>query len=178
MLSRKLSNAVQMRMKKEELARKMTADLNEEDYDVYEPLLNGLKLHNQSAMVFNILFLSRRIIFVGTIFLLVDVKWLFFQLQGYMLGSLLVLSYYCSFKPFESNYETSVEIFNEFNVLIVSYFALQILYSSYDPQVVQEVGKMMVQVIVIGVIVNMVLILGCMFKELKLMILTRRKKRV
>ena len=77
MLSRKISNVVALRIKKEENYRKMTADLNEEDYDVYEPLLNGLKLHNQSAIVYNIIFLSRRIIFVGTIFLLVDVKWLF-----------------------------------------------------------------------------------------------------
>ena len=115
----------------------MTANLNEEDYDVYEPLLNGLKLHNQSAVVYNIIFLSRRIIFVGTIFLLVEVKWLFFQLQGYMMASLLVLAYDCGIKPFESSYETSVEIFNEGNVLLVSYFALQILYSSYDPLVVQ-----------------------------------------
>ena len=77
MLSRKISNVVALRIKKEENARQMTANLNEEDYDVYEPLLNGLKLHNQSAIVYNIIFLSRRIIFVGTIFLLVDVKWLF-----------------------------------------------------------------------------------------------------
>ena len=45
-------------------------DVNEDDYEMYEPLLAGLKLHDRKANMFYLLFLSRRVMLVFTIFLL------------------------------------------------------------------------------------------------------------
>ena len=52
--------------------------MNIEDYDAYEPLTIGLKLHMRMAGLFNVIFLTRRIIFISMLFILTDMKWLVF----------------------------------------------------------------------------------------------------
>ena len=51
-----------------------------------------------------------------------------------MLASLLTLVFYCAVKPFETKYDVFVEVFNELNILLISYFALQFMYTSHDPE--------------------------------------------
>ena len=41
-----------------------------------------------------------------------------------MVLSLSILIFNLGIKPFDSKYETFIEVFNECNVLVVSYFAL------------------------------------------------------
>ena len=52
-----------------------------------------------------------------------------------MIGSLSVLIFNLGVQPFDSKYETFIEVFNEANVLLISYFALQIIYTSGQPLV-------------------------------------------
>ena len=58
-----------------------------------------------------------------------------------MITSLSVLIFNLGVQPFDSKYETFIEVFNESNVLLISYFALQIIYTSGQPLVQQIVGR-------------------------------------
>ena len=123
---------ISFRSKKDEEMTILIQDVNENDFQIYAPLLAGLKVQKRRATIYYILFLIRRIILVSTIFLLEEPKLLFVQMQVFMLGSLGILVYDCAASPFESLHETVIEVINELNVLFVAYCALQLLYSSHD----------------------------------------------
>ena len=142
-------------------------DVNEEDYEVYEPLLTGLKLHERPASAYFLLFLSRRVILVSTIFLLEAPILLFARMLVFMLGSLGMLIYDFAAHPFVNQRENAMEVVNELNVLLVAYVALQFLYSSHDALMLNQVGNTMIQVIIVGVIINLIVIIICLLKEIK-----------
>ena len=50
----------------------MTENLNEDEYEMYEPILEGLRVDDRLSIYYNLIFLGRRIIFVITIFFLVE----------------------------------------------------------------------------------------------------------
>ena len=78
MMSGKLSDLVKVRQRHEDLAKDDSNEVDPDDYEMYEPFLVGLKPHMRMAGVFNIIFLSRRIIFISMLFILTDMKWLVF----------------------------------------------------------------------------------------------------
>ena len=86
-----------------------------------------------------------------------------------MLSCLGILIFEAAANPSETPYDEFVEVFNELNILVVGYFAVQMLYASYDPLVMHEVGLMIIYVIVGGVAVNMYLIIFNMLREIKMM---------
>ena len=84
-----------------------------------------------------------------------------------MLGSLALLIFISYAKPFDCTYQNRIEIMNEFNVLIVGYLACMILYSSYDPEMIDMIGVFLNYVIVAGLLLNLVLIVFSMIFEVK-----------
>ena len=84
-----------------------------------------------------------------------------------MLGSLGMLIYDFAASPFASRRENAMEVVNELSVLFVSYYALQLLYSSHDAMMMYQVGNLMILVILGGVVINVVVILIHLLKELK-----------
>ena len=56
----------------QEKANKITENLNEDEYEIYEPMLEGLRVDDRLSIYYNLIFLVRRIIFVITIFFLVE----------------------------------------------------------------------------------------------------------
>ena len=70
-------------------------------------------------------------------------------------------------KPFRSDYQNRIEIMNEFNVLIVGYLACCILYSSYNPEMIDQIGVLLNYVIVGGVLLNIICIVWGMIFEMK-----------
>ena len=85
----------------------------------------------------------------------------------FMLGSLALLIFISYAHPFDSAYQNRIEILNEFNVLLVGYLACMILYSSYNPKMIDQIGILLNYVIVGGVLLNVVLIVYMMIFELK-----------
>ena len=79
-LQRKMSIWIRDKNKKDEDAMRIAEQVKEEDYEVYEPLLVGLKQHEHLASIYNILFLVRRILLVSVIIFLDNKKWVFVQL--------------------------------------------------------------------------------------------------
>ena len=127
----------------------------------------GLNMNETTSALQNLWFILRRIITVMTIIFLGE-KWQFLQLQLFMICSLAILAFECYASPFDSGYQNNVEIFNEINVLLVSYQGLQLLYSSWSPEMMHNVGIAMNSLIFSGIAINLVLIIWNMIHELKL----------
>ena len=58
-----------------EKSNKPDKEVTEEEYDVYEPLLAGLKDYEQSSSFVSLFFILRRIILVFSVILLEEDKW-------------------------------------------------------------------------------------------------------
>ena len=63
------------RLNHEAKRQELAESVNEEDFEVYEPLLAGLNKYEQTAALQNLWFLLRRIILVFSIIFLSDNKW-------------------------------------------------------------------------------------------------------
>ena len=56
-------------------ALKYEEEVNEDDYEIYEPLLAGLKDYQQSASFQNLWFILRRIVLITSVIVLADNYW-------------------------------------------------------------------------------------------------------
>ena len=126
----------------------------------------------------SIIFLSRRIVLVCSILFIDSLTHIHWQIIAFMLTSLFQSIYLLGAQPYETPYLNKVEVFNELNVLFVGYFSCQMLYSSYDPVMLSQVGLAMIGVIMISVAVNLLLVGLSMLKEMKLKILNWKKTKV
>ena len=63
--------------------------LREEDYEVFEPLTEGLKPDERFSSYMSVAFLSRRIVLVCVILFLSELRWSHWQVMIYMVSSLL-----------------------------------------------------------------------------------------
>ena len=166
-LTEKLNILVNKGINKDARLQEKVKNVREEDYEIYEPLMAGLNVHETTSALQNLWFILRRIITVMTIILLKE-KWKFVQLQLFMICSLATLTFECYAKPFNSRYQNFIEVFNELIVLLVSYQGLQLLYSSWSPEMMYHVGTVMTAIILTGIAVNLLLILWNMIYELRL----------
>ena len=91
-----------------------------------------------------------------------------------MLSSLADLIFVFAVSPFEDR--SNIEVFNEINVLLVGYCAVQILYASHTALMMQQVGSLMVSVILFGIIVNVVIITFGWFKDMKRLLLHQKQQ--
>ena len=173
-----LKRLISSRIKEDEEVMMKMSDINEEEYEVYEPLVAGLKTHERLASSYYILFLCRRVILVFTIFMLDTPELIIAQMLVFMLSSLGILVYDCAASPFESIYETVKEVLNEINVLFVAYFALCLLYTGHNALMMHQVGKIMIFVILTGVVLNITVIMVNLFRELKRKLLHWKQQRV
>ena len=80
-------------------------------------------------------------------------------------------------QPFDTKYRNRIEAFNEFNVLIVGYLALQLLYSSWSPIMMNHVGSSILITILGGIALNAFVIIWCQIKEVKMQFLHWKHKR-
>ena len=79
-------------------------------------------------------------------------------------------------RPYDTKYRNKIEVFNECNVLMVGYFALQLLYSSWSPIMMNEVGFSILNTIICGMVLNCIMILKHNLKSVKLAILRCKKR--
>ena len=59
-------------METQKKAKQIIEEVTEEEYEVYEPLLEGLRKDDHLSIYYNLIFLGRRIVFVIAIFFLVE----------------------------------------------------------------------------------------------------------
>ena len=98
--------------------------------------------------------------------LLADNRWQWLQMLIFMLSSLGLLIFECFARPFDTPQQNRMELFNEINVLLVCYLSVQILYSSWSPEMGALIGVFLNWVILGGVCLNVGVIVLGMLKEL------------
>ena len=52
----------------------MMKNVNEHEYEIYEPMIDGLRVDENLPVYYNLIFLGRRIVFVIAIFFLVEIN--------------------------------------------------------------------------------------------------------
>lgn len=101
--------------------------------------------------------------------------------MAYMLLSFLKLAFLSHVSPFKTIPKNRLEKLNELTVLFVGYLGCAIIYSSFDPAMINNVGFLMFYVIISKILFNLVLVTKDLFKDLKLKLrkvqYTRKKKR-
>ena len=153
-------------------------NVDEDEYEIYSPMTEGLRVDEQLPVYHNLIFLGRRIVFVIAIFFLVETNQKIWQALLFCYSSLFVLIFTIGTRPYNTKYRNKVEVFNECNVLMVGYFALQLLYSSWSPIMMKEVGSSILYTIICGMVLNCFMILKHNFRSVKLAILSCKKKRI
>ena len=108
--------------------------------------------------------------------MLADPKYQWLQMFIFVHSSLIMLVFETYAEPFDSVYQNRVEIFNEINILIVSYLSMQLLYSSWSPMMLVSDGGTLNNTIIGGILINMVLVIYNMIHDLKIKCLSKRKK--
>ena len=98
-------------------------DLREEDYEVYEPLMEGLKPYKRFSSYMSVDFLTRRILLVCVIIFIKNLNHVHWQVMIYMVSSLFTCIKLAALQPYETKYQNRVELGNEINVLLVGYLA-------------------------------------------------------
>ena len=155
---------------------KMMKNVNEHEYEIYEPMIDGLRVDENLPVYYNLIFLGRRIVFVIAIFFLVEINQKIWQALLFCYSSLSVLIFTIGARPYDTKYRNKIEVFNECNVLMVGYFALQLLYSSWSPIMMNEVGFSILNTIICGMVLNCIMILKHNLKSVKLAILRCKKR--
>ena len=140
--------------------------------------MDGIDMTKYKAQFTHIIFITRRAILVPMVIFLVSPVWAVLQIHTFCLCSLLTLSFNGWFQPFSSKYKNFGETINELSVLIVSYFALQLLYSSYSVEMMKKVGYSIISVVSICIVIQFVNFTISILRATKRKILYSRKKYV
>ena len=121
-------------------------------FKAYGSLCEEIRFEHKLALLFNLLFLLRRVVFILTVTLLVDYPVL--QLQVFMLMSLLMLIYLVHVKPFTEQSCNRLECFNELTILAVG-TCLPMFTDIDRPSGVSTVyGWLVLGIIVLNFLVN------------------------
>lgn len=83
-------------------------------------MYEGLRLENKRAVLFNFFFLLRRMMYVYALSLLEACS--VAQLGVVNMGSLAMLSFLATVKPFKTPFLNTLELLNEATILVLSYF--------------------------------------------------------
>ena len=79
-------------------------DVREEDFEVYEPLWEGLKPYKRFSPYMSVSFLSRRILLVCVIIFMRDLNHVHWQVMIYMVSSLGKNILLAALHPYETKY--------------------------------------------------------------------------
>ena len=140
-------------------------------------LYESVKLENKYTTSYYLVFMLRRIVFVGVAFFMYSSP--SSQLQLIMFLNTAIMIYFGSFRPLDSALLNRIEMFNEQCISIVTFNMM--LFTSWvdNPEARYMYGWTMNGVIIICLIVNLFMVLYFGFKKIKLVCIKygRRIKR-
>lgn len=123
-------------------------------------LYSGLNERSKGALAYNVLFVSRRLIFAFII-----VRLFYYpcqQVQVMMLSSIMMIIYTVSVRPFEEPLLNRVEIFNELCILVSSYHL--IVFTDFMPSgnegIQEKAGYTMIGVTLLNVLINTLIMIA------------------
>ena len=131
------------------------ADLG--DWEIYEPILAGLKVHNRIGIFFTVCLIWRRIILLFVAMFLDDYAWI--QVIVFVYCSLFMCCFVAYSWPFIKATANDVELFNELMIMIVGVLAMVYVGLVRTPLEGYEVGEWMKRVIQSQIAINLALLI-------------------
>ena len=125
-------------------------------YEIYEPLLSGLKLTKRLAPWITVVMIYRRIILVLVALFLYNYAWI--QVTSFVLCSLFVACMIVYSYPYVDKGTNRLEVFNEFMITCVGYLAMVYVGVSISPPQDELCGTFMLLIIRIHIGVNVIII--------------------
>lgn len=135
--------------------------------DKFGSIYEGLNTKSKSALIYNVIFVMRRIHLAVLALFIIDDEYSIFQVMNLIFQSLFMLIYLCLVRPFEDNLANNLEIFNEIFVLIASYHLLLFTDHIDDPDLQYIVGWSIIGFVVINFTANIVVMMVLNIIELK-----------
>jgi hypothetical protein len=131
-----------------------------------------LRTDSKAALMYNVVYMFRRLIFALTAVLLKSQPSL--QVAFTCFQSILVIIYVGHVKPFEIPLLNTMEVVNEVTILIATYHLF--LFTDYveDPNTQYNIGWSMIGVTALNILINMGVMVWSSFRQLKLAFLKVR----
>jgi len=131
----------------------------------YGSIYEDLRLKSDSAMLFVLLFMMRRLIISMSYVFLVDYP--VFQWQICMISSVFQSLYVGLVLPYTSSVMNFVEIFNELVCLIICYFYVCMSEVGFDGKIRYDIGWTVILIVLISLLVNLLVITIFLFSQFK-----------
>ena len=132
-------------------------------------LYQGIQLDSKWQVACNLVFMFRRMFFITICFNLAQIPGV--QIILVNLSNLASCVYYGKVKPFQTRFQTYLNLFNELLVTIVTWHMMLFTDFVPDQDIQYMLGWSMIIVICLNGLVNIVIILGIVGKQLFLIIL-------
>ena len=120
------------------------------DYQVYKPMVSKLRTNSKSALIFPLIFLTRRLLIVSIIFGLKDN--VDFQLIAFMGITLIKCIFQAHSDPFISKTDNNKEIFTEVCLLQCSILLIILKMFVGSPNIQNHIGIILVTIATLNVI--------------------------
>ena len=115
-----------------------------------------MKLKNDSAMLFVLLFIFRRFVLSLSYVFLVDYP--VFQWQICMISSVFQSLYVGLVLPYTSSVMNLIEVFNELVCLVICYFYVCMSEVGFDGKIRYDIGWTVILIVLISLLVNLLAI--------------------
>ena len=140
--------------------------------NMYSCLYEGFKTYNQGPMLFNNVFILRRILFVWVTFFYSDPIFTCLQVFFNLLLSFLFLAYLLVMKPYECPYTQKLEVINELTYTVISYHLICFTDFNPDPEAKLFFGYTLIGCSILNMLFpNLYLVLGdilpVLYEEIK-----------
>lgn len=125
-----------------------------------------LRTDSKAALMYNVVYMLRRLAFALTAVLLKSLPSI--QVAFTCFQSLVVITYIAQVQPFELPLLNTMEIVNEFTILVATYHLF--LFTDYveDPNMQYILGWSMIGLTVLNILINMGVMVWTSFRQLKL----------
>jgi hypothetical protein len=133
-----------------------------------------LRIDSKAALLYNVVYMLRRLFISGIATLLKKDSYL--QVQLMVIHSVFVLVYITAVRPFELPLMNRMEIFNEFCVLLAATHLFWFTDFVPDPEIQYLYGWSLIAVSVLNIFVNMLIMVWMSFRSLKLLYWKLRNK--
>eukprot|EP00347_Sterkiella_histriomuscorum_P023597 403334047 len=136
----------------------------------FNSILDNLDTQKLLAFLLPSIYFMRRLIYV--IIIIFAKQSIHLQLLCQIIISMIIIIYLLKVKPLKTNWQNKVELFNEFNFLLINYSMYTFTEINDDPQVQINVGWVMVLILGLLFTVNLFIALLLFGKQIKDSIVT------
>ena len=119
-------------------------------------MYEGLNVKSRIALVFNAIFIGRRLILALSITFVPNTA---FQVQLILLSSIATFVYSCSVRPFTENSVNFMDMFNETTIMLLSYLTVPFTDYLLEAEFKYKIGWIIIAVFLTNLAINILYIL-------------------